>query len=115
MSEFVPLFPEYLDQGSAGAAVVVLQALFLGSEFEDSDFPIEINGLYADSLIKAIENFQEKHSMGIDGNCGPDTRRAIERRFGVDLNQVPYFSHTKAKFPEGKEFIHPTETVSSKS
>ena len=83
------LFPEYLNQGSSGGAVYMLEIILIAMGFAPGTFP---TGRYTDSTAEAVKRLQE--SLGftgtdIDGNFGPATRKALREKTGLHVNDIP--------------------------
>jgi len=84
------LFPEYLNAGSKGPAVVALQLLLLGG---GNNLAIIPDGIYGEETVIGVKNLQEKdlgmQSDDVDGNFGPKTRAELKRLWNIDVNALP--------------------------
>ena len=90
------LFPAYLNVGSRGPAVAVLQLFLRGGAFNQNR---EVTvGEYDEETAEGVRNLQKYlvnigHSVGDDGpdgNFGPKTREAVSKAFGIDFNALPW-------------------------
>lgn len=105
------LFPEYLNKGSEGDAVLfllcVLKMLGFNREL------IVLDRVYGDEAEKGVKQLQiylkeRGYDIDIDGNFGPKTRKAFATECGVDINSIPLFNHgTVGIGPEGPIRIEP--------
>lgn len=72
------LFPEYLNQGSKGPAVAVLQIILIFGGY-DPGREIEVDGDYGSKTTEAVKRLQSNlGGIDVDGNFGPETREALE-------------------------------------
>jgi peptidoglycan hydrolase-like protein with peptidoglycan-binding domain len=85
MSDQKKLFPEFLDKGSRGPAVAVLQLLLKIQDF-DLEQTIVVDGDYGDMTAAGVQRLQEYLQIEQDGNFGPATREAFQVEFAFDLN-----------------------------
>lgn len=91
-------FPEYLNQGSEGPAVAVLQ-IMLKTWGLDQDNTLLIDGVYGERTAKAVADLQAEQGVDADGNFGPQTRKAFAKASGIDVNTIPanaFSGQTKA-------------------
>jgi hypothetical protein len=84
------LFPPYLNEGSYGEAVLVMQILL---NMLDPLFQLELTGVHTGRSVDAVRRLQ--HVLGftgenVDGNFGPGTRRAMRLRLSIDVDAVPW-------------------------
>ena len=78
------IFPPFLNQGSRGPAVRVLQCLLHGRH----DSP-NVTGNYDELTANAVKTLQVELGFrdgDVDGNFGPATRAAFSAQFGVDVD-----------------------------
>lgn len=105
-------FPKFLDKGSQGPPVLVLQLLLLASEKAPEG--LVPDSVYGAMTAKGVENLQEELRMlgntevEIDGNFGPTTRAAYFKESGIDVN-----AFTKAMFTEETKAVQPKEAAAS--
>ena len=83
---FQHLFPEYLNKGSHGQAVAVLQLLLVTHRLVDD---LLIDGEYGPLTAEAVRRIQEKYGLEQDGHFGPDTRSAFTKEIGFHVNSIP--------------------------
>ena len=90
------MFPgEYLDQGSEGGAVVLLQLFLL---FGDYNHKIIADGDYGEETATGVKRLQEELQFkgdDIDGNFGPQTRAALLRQRNIDINAITVINFTQ--------------------
>src|SRR3990167_6287885 len=81
------VFPTWLNQGSQGRAVTILQVFLAGAGFGSG---MVFNGVY-DSLTAAhVRNLQAfLGKEDVDGHFGPKTREFVLNRYGIDFNTLP--------------------------
>jgi peptidoglycan hydrolase-like protein with peptidoglycan-binding domain len=98
-----PFFPEFLNHGSRGPAVILLQLLLKAGGYNRTG--IIPDGDYGEETAKGVRLVQGELGFaeeGIDGNFGPKTRAAYRVRFGIDVNAIPidaFTGETKAVGP----------------
>lgn len=63
----------YLEHGSRGDAVRVLQAALVGAGYE-----LDVDGVFGDDTDAAVRAFQEEYELDADGVVGPNTWSALE-------------------------------------
>lgn len=81
-------FPEYLDKGSRGRAVVLLQLML---QFAGLNPKIVADGEYGEQTALAVRELQLNlgfTDVDVDGNFGPMTRRALREQRGIDINSI---------------------------
>ena len=86
------IFPPFLNQGSRGPAVRVLQCLLHGRH----DSP-NVTGNYDEATGNAVKTLQVELGFrdgDVDGNFGPATRAAFSAQFGVDVDSLMIFDFT---------------------
>lgn len=81
------LFPEYLNQGSKGPAVAVLQVLLKAGRF-DPNSEITIDGDYGPITAQAVKRLQGSMGVEADGNFGPGTRQVYRVQHWIDVNTL---------------------------
>ncbi|HBU27765.1 TPA: hypothetical protein DEB00_01455 [Candidatus Uhrbacteria bacterium] len=85
------LFPPYLNAGSFGDAVWVMQMILNG--LVGSRRTVEVNGRHEGESVKAVMRLQREilglAESEVDGNFGPGTRKALRERFGIDVDVIP--------------------------
>lgn len=84
------LFPKYLNQGSKGRAVMVLQIILTVLGFGDEN--LECTGIYDVNTANAVRRLQVHCGFtgeNVDGNFGPDTRLAFLARYKININLLP--------------------------
>ena len=74
--------PEYLQQGSTGIAVVILQAFLCGLDYGHE---LAFDGEYGAKTAEAVGRFQKAYNLEVDGNFGPATRRKAKQVFNFDF------------------------------
>ena len=95
------LFPTYLNRGSKGPAVAVLQTI-LKARGCDPQNQIIIDGDYGNMTMLAVQRLQNELGVEADGNFGPQTRAALRERTGLDINRIPasvFVGETEAVAP----------------
>ena len=83
------LFPQFLDEGSNGPAVFLLQLLIraIGNNLSASviaDGDYTIGGKTGDW----VANLQMRHGITKDRNFGPETRAAFLEETGIDVDLI---------------------------
>ena len=63
----------YLERGSRGDAVAVLQSALVAADYE-----LEVDGIFGDVTYEAVREFQNDNDLDVDGVVGPDTWAALE-------------------------------------
>lgn len=84
------LFPEYLNKGSKGPAVAVLQ-VFLAGGCYGGDCQVFPNGVYDEATAVAVMNLQVDLAFegnDVDGHFGPGTRARLKETLGIDMNAI---------------------------
>lgn len=110
------LLPPYLNAGSKGPAVVILQ-LWLYSEFGLSahDMGLMVDGEYGPITVGVVMRLQDKLGFTdaeLDGNFGPKTRAAIKEKWGHDL-EARLTGSTKYVDQDGTTKVWPPEPYRS--
>lgn len=82
------LYQKYLNKGSQGAAVDHLIATMGAANAANPDHPLIADGDYGNALGEAVALFQDQNGLEVDGNAGPDFRKAWHAKHGLDLNKV---------------------------
>ena len=87
------LFPEYLNKGSKGPAVALLQTLLLSQDFNRN---IVVDGDYGGETARGVEELQQflngvanREVLEVDGNFGSETRKAYAKYFHLDVDTLP--------------------------
>jgi len=96
------LFPQpYLQSGSFGPAVVVLQAMLICLGYNSEK--IVANGDYGEETKQGVIDFQKAVKLEPDGNFGPNTRAAFLDITGIDVNEIPKIKRKNANYlsPKG--------------
>ncbi len=102
-----PLFPQYLDPGSKGAAVRWVQGLMqtFGYQIDEEELQAET---YGPSTVDAVQKFQvdrlDFEGPDADGKFGPGTRRRTSKPLGIDVNKITAAPGevTLAMYPEAE-------------
>lgn len=82
------LFPKpYLQSGSFGPAVVVLQAMLICLGYNSKK--IIVDGDYGEETKEGVMAFQKSVKLEPDGNFGPNSRAAFLEITGIDVNKIP--------------------------
>ena len=85
------LFPPFLNEGSFGDAVLVLQMLL---NMLDPEFSVELNGTHSGRSVEAVKRLQQNRldleGEDVDGNLGPGTRQALRQKLGIDVEAIPW-------------------------
>lgn len=63
----------YLERGSRGDAVRVLQSALVGAGYE-----LDVDGAFGDDTDAAVRAFQEENDLDADGVVGPNTWNALQ-------------------------------------
>lgn len=89
------LLPPYLDFGSEGPAVLVIQVWLRGVLGHlGKILRVPINGLYDELTAEAVQVLQRERlgftGKDIDGNFGPKTRKAIKEDIGIDFDEISF-------------------------
>ena len=80
-------FPKYMQQGSRGPLVTLLQVFLCGVrgsldvEIKDLIF----DGEYGDVTANLVNAFQVEHGLEADGHFGPATRAVVKEEYGFDF------------------------------
>ena len=81
-------FPEYLDKGSVGPAVALLQTLLVVLGFNGEN--IVIDGDYGGETVIGVTMLQrDLPGVEPDGNFGPATRVAFMAQYRLDVDTLP--------------------------
>ena len=80
------LFPKYLDKGSGGPAVALLQCLLIDRSCNSEN--IIVDGEYGEQTAEGVRQLQQNLGVDQDGNFGPATREALKLE-GLDVNEIP--------------------------
>jgi peptidoglycan hydrolase-like protein with peptidoglycan-binding domain len=95
-------FPgDYLNQGSRGPAVTLLQIILRVAGF-DPRANIQFDGEYGPVTADAVRRLQDALGVETDGNFGPNTRRAFQERYNLNVNELPvilFLGKTEAAVP----------------
>lgn len=84
-------FPPYLNKGSKGPPVALLQCLLKDRGCNSDN--IVVDGDYSEETAKGVKELQKTLGIEADGNFGPKTRAALaNERFvfgiGFDVNAI---------------------------
>ena len=81
------LFPgPFMEKGSTGAAVAVLQVLLKAIDVNPA---VKVDGDFGEETAKGIRLLQDAYGIEVNGKCGPDMREKIYERTGIELNALP--------------------------
>ncbi|MDP1706330.1 MAG: peptidoglycan-binding domain-containing protein [bacterium] len=94
--------PEYMDKGSHGPHVTILQAFLCG--WGDGG-NIEFDQDYGDVTADLVGKFQSDRELDVDSNCGPETRQSMLETDGFD------FAAACASVPGTTVFKHGDEEI----
>lgn len=96
------LFPKYLNKGSKGPAVALLQCLLKdrGCNMEN----IVVDGDYGEQTARGVAELQTLLGIEPDGNFGPATRKAlVDDDGGLDVNSILAAAFTGKTLTVGPE------------
>lgn len=82
-------FPEYLNQGSDGRAVTLLQLMLLFAGYNPRIIP---DGDYGKETAEGVKLLQRSLGLAkddVDGHFGPKTRAALLKNRSIDINNIP--------------------------
>ena len=106
------LFPQpYLNIGSRGPAVVVLQLMLLALRYNPKIVP---DGDYGEETAQAVRELQADFELEQDGNFGPNTRAAFRLATLVDVNLLEaslFVGDPVAPLPQGVLEVEIQEVV----
>lgn len=72
-----------INRGDRSEAVRTVQVYLVRARLLRKDFDVaERVGTYGPKMVAAVEEFQRRHRMEVDGVVGPKTYAALRRRFG---------------------------------
>jgi peptidoglycan hydrolase-like protein with peptidoglycan-binding domain len=77
----------YMEKGSKGPAVAVLQIILITSGW-GFDYGVVIDGDFGERTEQALMGFQRSTGLEADGKCGPMTRAKLSEITGVDINAL---------------------------
>jgi peptidoglycan hydrolase-like protein with peptidoglycan-binding domain len=63
----------YLESGSRGDAVAVLQSALVAAGYE-----LDVDGIFGSATYEAVREFQNDNDLDVDGVVGPNTWAALE-------------------------------------
>ncbi|MFZ2149679.1 MAG: peptidoglycan-binding domain-containing protein [Minisyncoccia bacterium] len=95
------LFPPYLNIGSQGPAVVVLQIILRVLGYNSYIVP---DGDYGGETVKGVKDLQSDMGIEVDGNFGPGTRKAFLEAYSFDVDTLDaskFLGDTVAVVPDG--------------
>ncbi len=105
------IFPPYLDRGSHGAAVVVLQLILLSISVKNRPLSRRVTlGEYDVDTADDVRVLQAQlgfRGSDVDGNFGPGTRAALKAQMGIDVDAMTtelFVGATYYRSPEGGGF-----------
>jgi len=102
LSEVTLVFPEVLQEGMASPGVRELQYLLaVVGEFVDELPVISIDGVFGPETRAAVEAYQRRFSLPIDGIVGRETWNSIYRTYRGILASLPsgYFDEVTLLYP----------------
>ena len=82
------MFPEYLNKGSKGGAVALLQVGLLMGGFSSR---IVVDGDYGEETAIGVKVLQAHIGFAgndVDGNFGPATRQRLLEKRGININAL---------------------------
>ncbi|MSR71258.1 MAG: hypothetical protein EXS50_01100 [Candidatus Taylorbacteria bacterium] len=85
------LFPKYLPPGSRGSAVKFLQQLLQAVTIDGVELSTDnliADGDYGDNTTRLVKELQGMLEAPEDGHFGPDTRRALLKKTGIDVDAI---------------------------
>ncbi len=72
-----PAIAQFLASGDSSPAVTDLQ-----NDLHRLGYPLTPDGVYGDGTAEAVARFQADHRLTVDGQVGPETRRALDLAIG---------------------------------
>ena len=105
------LFPKYLDKGSKGPAVAMLQVLLVARGYNDDN--IIVDGDYGDATAEGVRQLQEEFSLEEDGHFGPNSRAALQSDSDVNVDALDaelFVGETLAVGPDDEEVTSEAST-----
>ncbi len=98
--------PNYMQKGSKGRAVTLLQVFLCGQALGDE---IIFDEEYGEMTATHVRTFQTRHELEADGNFGPATRALAKDRYNFDFVQAygksKSFAFSTFVQPEGNELM----------
>ena len=89
-------FPQYMEQGSKGPAVnlvLVALAVYVAMSNDSGEFSgIEFDGVYGETGVRWMKDFQKINDLEVDGGFGPTTRACMKEKYGFDFEQAAIFT-----------------------
>ena len=98
-------FPKYMNQGSNGPHVTLLQAFLIGAGMEGLD--VVFDGNYGPVTAAKVTRFQKLHGLEADGHFGPDTRQKVRSLSRFDFD----FEAACRAVPGVTKFVQPDGSI----
>ena len=76
-------FPRYLNKGSLGHHVTLLQVFLAGAGYGEG---LVFDRDFGKATALAVQKFQRMNDIADDGNCGPETRQLMKDRYHFDFD-----------------------------
>ena len=108
------LFPPYLNEGSSGDAVTLLQQLLFGCS-PTLCRELQVTGSLTGPWVQAVRKLQEI-DLGfsgddVDGNFGPGTREVFLKCFNINVDLIPATDKSATTWisPKGPQGVWPKQ------
>ena len=92
-------FPRYMQKGSSGPHVAVLQIFLFGAGWGKKG--LVPNWTYDEVTAEAVRTLQRVCGLDPDGNFGPMTRATVQKSYGFNFEQACRV------IPGGTTFVQP--------
>ena len=100
--------PKYLNKESKGYYVLLIQLMLKLGGYEQISSLIKLDGVLEDEGTQiALKAFQIEQGIEVDGNCGPQTQEFLEKRFRIELKNIPQFHSTLFVQPNKQVIVYP--------